>query len=303
MLSAGWYAVFKFFSQLGLALAAIACLIAAPRLLAQSEDALRRHFEGEQVVSRIDMPGHTKGIDLRPLAEQPIDYRRVGSDVRRYGAAIHSGDTVTVTQVKVKKKLIEFQLDGGGYRAGSDLPSIPSTHVSKSSREKRLEKEREDETDGKKKRELKEELDDLRRDREREQARLQADAAQAEVLRTSLERDGRLRSGSRFNLRYEQQVPRSELTPEAVMAALADYLEFQGGASPSRLVRRGGNPLELRKGMTPEQVSDLFGEPDERSDEEAAGLRIVRWEFRFEEALLSVHFVEGLVVKYSLTAE
>src|SRR5216117_2943424 len=81
---------------------------------AQNEGALKSFFEGKRVTLRIDMPGASDGVDVQGDAKQAIDYPRYRDNLKRYGTAIHSGDSITVTLVKVKKDLIEFQLGGGG---------------------------------------------------------------------------------------------------------------------------------------------------------------------------------------------
>lgn len=40
--------------------------------------------------------------------------------------------------------------------------------------------------------------------------------------------DKRAQGGSRFNLRWSGSIPAEQLTPEAVMKLLADYVEFSG---------------------------------------------------------------------------
>src|SRR5258708_13685368 len=105
--------------------ASVALMIAglAAPAAAQNEDALRAFFEGKRVGVRIDMPGTSDGIDLRPEAERPLDYKRYGDRLKQYGIAIRAGDSAVVTLVKVKKDLIEFQLGGGGFGPFGDHPS------------------------------------------------------------------------------------------------------------------------------------------------------------------------------------
>jgi hypothetical protein len=100
------------------------CLV--PPLSGQSEEVLRRRFEGKYVTVKLDLPGDLPSIDVHPAAEHPVDYRRVGSRIRQYGVAIRRGDSLLVTQVKVKPKPIEFQLAGGGYGTLGDVVSQPS---------------------------------------------------------------------------------------------------------------------------------------------------------------------------------
>src|SRR4029077_99560 len=93
---------------------------AATPAFAQSEAALKSFFEGKRVTVKIDMPGTSDGVDVQGDARQAIDYSRYRDSLKRFGTAIRSGDSITVTLVKVKKELIEFQLGGGGYGTFGD---------------------------------------------------------------------------------------------------------------------------------------------------------------------------------------
>jgi hypothetical protein len=53
--------------------------------------------------------------------------------------------------------------------------------------------------------------------------------------------DERAQGGSRFNLRWSGSIPAGELTPEAVMKLLADYVDFSGAHSASC-----GSPAQQR---------------------------------------------------------
>lgn len=115
-------------------------LLAAPGF-SQDELALRKFFEGKNVTVKLDMPADNSGIDIHPGAELPVEFPVVGKRIRRYGVALRNGDSVTVTQVKIKDKLIEFHLGGGGFGSFGDtwgLPSVPSTSRAESSEERRL---------------------------------------------------------------------------------------------------------------------------------------------------------------------
>ena len=121
--------------------AAVVMALAAPAA-AQNEDALKAFFEGRRVVTKIDMPGTSDGVDVNADANPAVDYSQYGNRLKSYGTALRAGDQAIVTLVKVKKDLIEFQLGGGGFGTFGDDTStsvhIPS--VDKSSREKELER-------------------------------------------------------------------------------------------------------------------------------------------------------------------
>src|SRR5205823_6776144 len=131
---------------------------------------------------KIDMPGTSDGVDVRGDASRAIDFQEYGNRLKTYGTAIRAGDSATVTLLKVKKDLIEFQLSGGGFGTfGDDASSyVYMPKIEKSSREKELERLIKDENDSYRRRCLENELDDLRDRRERENRRIEAERVRAE---------------------------------------------------------------------------------------------------------------------------
>ena len=271
----------------------------------QSEAVLRRFFEGREVVVKMDMPGDKSGVDVHPESSRPVDYPKVGDRLRGFGIALYKGDAVMVTLVKVKSKNIEFHLGVGGAKE-SGGPHI-STYVPKSNREKRLEDAYDEETDPARKKRLKEDLDDERSRRRYEEERRRRDAEQARQIAKANERELRAQGGSRFNLWYDAGVPVEALTPESVMRALADYVEFpeaaNANASPSSPSQSLPNPLALRKGMTEKRVIALFGNPETRIVQRAAGIEVIQYKYSLTAAELSVQFVGGVLVQYVLTSQ
>ena len=176
---------------------ALLLILGAP-LAAQDEDALRSVLEGQRVTLRIDMPGTSDGVDIRPDSRRPMDVGRYRNDLGKYGVAIRAGDRVVVTLVKVKSDHIEFQLGGGGFGTFWDdtSTSVYIPLVEKSEREKRLEREVREEDDRRRRRELQRELDDLRDRREAENRRIMAARARAEELKHDRIAAERLRGGS-----------------------------------------------------------------------------------------------------------
>lgn len=203
-------------------------MYAAPAA-AQDESALRSFFEGKRVTVTIDVPGTSDGVDLQVDSPRPLDYQRYGDRLKAYGPAIRADESATVTLVKAKKDVIEFQLGGGGFGTFNDdsSTSVSIPLLQKSAREKWLEKEVEDEENPRRRRDLERQLDELSTRREVENRRIEAMKAEAEERRKERRKewiaDQRLRGGSRFNLRYDDGVPRG-ITPGEVMAALAPYV-------------------------------------------------------------------------------
>jgi hypothetical protein len=240
-------------ARLSYARAAIALTMSAlcaRSAAAQNEAALKAFFEGRRVTVQIDMPGSSDGVDVHADAKQSVDFGRVRDNLKRYGTAIRSGDSITVTLVKVKKDLIEFQLGGGGYGTFGDdtstsvyIPDAPKTE-----REKQLEKRVKEEDDRSVRRKLEAELDELRNRRERENRRIEAERERQSAIKAERIAERRLHGGSRFNLRYDDAVPNG-IRPQDVMAALADYADFRSLAPDS--MRHTGDELVLPPRLRP----------------------------------------------------
>jgi hypothetical protein len=206
-----------------------AALLSLPLLASAQDEPLRRAVEGKTVVVKLDMPGDDGGISVYPEREDRVDFRKVGDAIKRYGAALRRGDEVMVTKVHLKPKVIEFQLGGGGFGAWGDnwnRPSVPSTTVSKSQRQKDLEKSRSGASAAERAR-IDHEIDSLERRRQHEASARRSDEARAKNVAEEWEAEKRLRSGSRFNLQYPNGVPPEAATPEAIMSALREYVDFR----------------------------------------------------------------------------
>ena len=285
-----------------------------PVLLVAQDEPLRRAFEGKTVVVNIDMPGDDGGVSLYPQREDPVDFRKIGDAIKRYGTALRKGDEVVVTKVHLKPKLIEFQLGGGGFGSWSDTagrPTVPNTYVSKSNREKDLEKEREGAT-GDRRKSLDRELDSYRRDRSREENRLRAIASRAQIEQQEWERERRLRSGSRFNLHYSNGVPSEASTPEAIMATLREFVTFpgtdrRGQRQQEQSLRTrpapAADPSALKKGMSEEEVEAVLGRPQSRKTSEAAGLPMVNASYDLPGSSVTAQFVNGVLAKFTISSK
>jgi len=283
-----------------LALAAVAA--------AQDDSTLRAAFEGKRVTLRIDMPGTSDGVDVQADARDAVDFQRYRDHLKRYGTAIHAGESVTVTLVKMKKDLIEFQLGGGGFGTFGDdtSTSVSIRDKVKSEREKTLEKRLDDELDRDRRRELQRELDDLRDRRERENRRIAIERERAEEAKKERIAAQRLRGGSRFNLRYDDRVP-SGIRPEDVMAALAEYVDFGIARTDGRrdevAPAPSGDITLLRKGMTRADAEREFGRPTETSEKREAGLAVTTLVFSAGDQRVTADFVEDVLVRYTISSK
>lgn len=281
-------------------------LFAAAPVAAQSEVVLKEFFEGRTVNPKLAMPGTENGVDVYPGSPRPLDYSRYADRLKDYGTAIKAGEPVTVTKIKVKSKLIEFQLGGGGYGTFGDETSsnISTAPSEKTKREKNLEADLKRETDPAKKRAMREELDDLQEAREREDARNRASVAEAQEHRKQNIRQRRLEAGSRFNLRYADHVPAEALTPEAVMAALAPYVDFgQLHRDPPPSAAGGQRAGLPRKGMLLRDVDGMLGPAVTASERREGTLKVQTREYTTPDGRLTAEFVEGVLFRYRIASE
>jgi hypothetical protein len=221
--------------------------------------------------------------------------------------------------------MIEFQLDGGGYGTFRDDTStkVDSTPVEKSAYEKNLEKQIEDSTDDDQKRSLQRDLDRERARRERQQAANDRAAQIASQIKAQQVSDNRMRGGSRFNLRWQKSIPTNQLTPEAVMKLLADYVDFsnnndsgngndngQSGVpadsnqrSSSSAERDASATAQLKRGMKLSEVTDLLGQGQQLSESTANdSLKTEVYEYAAGDRSVEVTYVDGIVVRFSISS-
>lgn len=288
----------------------VLALVAAPAA-AQSEADLRDAFEGKSVRVKIDMPATQEGIDVFPDARRPLDFAQYSARLKSYGIALRNGDSVMVTKVRLKEKAIEFQLGGGGYGTfGDDTGSVSTPTASKTQREKDLEKLVKSETDAYRKQRLQRELDDLRQEREREDARNKSVAASANEAKKARIADTRLHSGSRFNIRYQEGVPRG-LDADGVMRALQEYVDFPFAAD--RRPAQAAPPLQdqrppapsgdIRKGMTLAEMEQVLGRPVKSTPRTEGSVHLVTAIYARGDEIITADFVEGVLVKYSISSK
>jgi len=295
------------------------CLAAVPApAQAQSEAELREFFEGKSVRVKMDMPATQQGIDVYPDARRPLNFEEYSARLKANGISIKNGDSVMITRVRLKEKLIEFQLAGGGYGTfGDDTSgSVYTPSTPKSNREKDLEKLVKSETNASVKRQLERELDDLKTARAREDLRNQAAAATAAEAKKARIAETRLHSGSRFNLRYQEGVPRG-LAADGVMRALAEYVDFPFATDrpvpaaapraeeefrPSRFAVGGVGGGTIRKGMTLAEVEQALGRAEKSTDRNEGALKVTTAIYSRDDQRITAEFVEGVLIRYSIAS-
>jgi hypothetical protein len=283
-------------------------------LNAQDSNALSNYFTGKEVVLKIDMPGSQQGVDLRFNNDNPMNWKEYSNRLKSNGVAIRKGDTARITGSVVKNDRIEFQLDGGGFGTFFDDSSttVNPRSVDKSDYEKQLQREIANTTDEDKRRRLQRDLDRERSRRQRQEADNQDAAMVASQIKSQKVADDRLRGGSRFNLRWSGSIPPDLKNPDAVMKLMADYVTFpaaeQAGPPPAAMENTpvdSGVPAtaQLKRGMKMGEVSNLFGPGKQISQSTSAdGLKTQVFEYTSGDRLVDVTYVEGLVVRYSISS-
>lgn len=296
--------------------APLAFALGVAPLAAQTETALKEYFEGRTVSPKLAMPGTEDGIDVYPGSPRPLDYPKYASRLKKFGTAIKAGEPVTITKIKLKSDHIEFQLGGGGYGTFGDETSsnVGTAQAPKTKREKDLEADLKREADPAKKRAMKEELDDLQADRERENARNRSAVAEAEEHRKQNIRQMRLEGGSRFNIRYRDQVSSEALTPQSVMAVLAQYVDFgqlratepatsEPGATSPPVSSLPRGPGSLHKGMLLQEVDALLGPSSSGGERKEGSLKVVERVYSSPSGRVTAWFVEGVLIRYTISSE
>jgi hypothetical protein len=298
-------------AQNAIGLAMVICTLVGS---AQSDpNGIQSYFTGKEVVLKIDMPGTQQGVDLRVNKDQPMNWKEYSNRLKSNGAAIRKGDTARVTGVVVKNDRIEFQLDGGGFGTFLDDSSttVNAKDVDKSDYEKRLEKQISNTTDPDQKRALQRDLDRERARRRRQEDNNQAAAQIASQIKTQQVAENRLRGGSRFNLRWAGPIPADQQTPATVMKLLADYVSFdtpqQAGAPPPAAMQNTAADApataQLKRGMKMSEVTALFGQGRQLSESVSnEGLKTQNFQYLSGDQKVEVIYVEGLVVRYSISS-
>jgi hypothetical protein len=277
----------------------------AQTLKVDSQADLEQFFEGRKVRVKIDMPATKYGIDVYPTRNPQMNFDDYAKRLKQFGTAVKEGDFLLITKVKVKKDLIEFQLGGGGFgTAGDDSSTYISTpSPEKTRREKDLERDLKTVSDPAQKKKMKQELDDLRQDRAREDARLRTIALEAEEFKKARVREQAKSAGSRFNIRYDNAIPGYALTPEAVIQALAAYVEFAPVAATSSTTTDPATLPRLHKGMSDEEVEELLGYPNSQTDRQEGKLTVNTWTYKKGNRMIEAEFVNNVLIRYALREE
>ena len=283
---------------------------------------VQNYFQGKQVHLKIDMPGTQQGVDLRFDRGTPMDWKQYSSRLKKFGVAIPKDERATVTTIVVKKDMIEFQLDGGGFGTfGDDTnTTVEAKPVEKSNYEKQLERDIANTDDPDRKRDLQRSLDRERDRRERQDAANRRAAQVASQIKAQQVAQDRIRGGSRFNLRWTGSIPAEQLNPEAVMKLLEPYVEFADSqaaepasppanavgavaTAPADADSAGAATAQLKRGMQLSDVRALLGQGRQLSESVSTeGLKTQIFEYLPGDRRVEVTYVDGLVIRFSISS-
>jgi hypothetical protein len=109
-------------------------------------------------------------------------------------------------------------------------------------------------------------------------------------------------------------VPQSALTAEAMMQALAEYVDFgtaSVAASPSPLnapeavAPSSSAPTSRlpRKGMLLEEADVLLGTPKSTTQRAEGKLKVVTRTYAMDGGRVTAEFVEGVLIRYTVTSD
>ena len=286
-------------------LAAAVMAVATP-LQAQNEAMLRQAFEGKVVAVKIDMPATQQGVDVYPLDQIPVDFREVAQRLKDNSTALRVGQPVMVTKVVVKKNShIEFQLGGGGYGTFGDNTStdVSVVNQSETKAEKALRDSIKHAPGPTKRKQFEKELASLREERERENARAEAEAKQAQSVMEANLRAKRAESGSRFNVRYRNGIPGDALTPDGLIRALAQYVDFgtASGVASSGSDGYAKAHASLRKGLLLDEVETLLGPAAMATETKEGTLTVLKRTYRKDGQQISASFVNEVLIDFAIT--
>jgi len=215
---------------------------------------------------------------------------------------------VMVTKVVVKKNShIEFQLGGGGYGTFGDNTStdVSVVNQSESKAEKALRDSIKHAPGPTKRKQFEKELASLREERERENARAEAEAKQAQSVMEANLRAKRAESGSRFNVRYRNGIPGDALTPDGLMRALAQYVDFgtASGVASSGSDGSAKAHTSLRKGLLLDEVEALLGPAAMATETKEGTLTVLKRTYRKDGQKISASFVNEVLIDFAITPQ
>lgn len=181
-----------------------------------AEAKMRQRFLNLAVLVKIDRPANEDGVYIRAWQQPAIDIGETQERIDEHGVSLSAyGQLSLITDIKRKRKHLEFHLDGGGW--SGRVPSVPQ-FIDRSPEEIALGLPARPEPEDV----IRRRRAELAKERTRED-----DKAYDRYLEEADEYErNKIAAGSRFNLRYRHALTARELTPESIMEALGAYVDF-----------------------------------------------------------------------------
>jgi predicted small secreted protein len=207
----------------------ISCIAAsAQNARKQAQANLIRAFIQKKVTVKVDLPSTDKGFEIHADKQNSADAEKNLKRLKGFGASIQSGGTAMVTDIRVAKDEISFELNGGGLPestlAGRGIGPVPTrASTTGTTATPRINRD----------------SNSSPRDTEHEQSRAKYESAEREhneartMVANEAMRQGaidRLRAaglqmGSRFVIKFDGRDTAS-VTPDELKRLLADYVVF-----------------------------------------------------------------------------
>ena len=111
-------------------------------------------------------------------------------------------------------------------------------------------------------------------------------------------------SGSRFNVRYRNGIPSDALTPDGLRRALAQYVDFGGGApvaSAEPPPRTGVAPR--KKGLLLEDVEAILGPAATATEKKEGRLTVLDRTYRKDGQRVVASFINGVMIDFTITPQ
>jgi hypothetical protein len=290
----------------------VTTMLAATPMLGQDYRAL----EGTTITVKIDMPASSDGVDIRPGTDFPLDVPKTADRIKKYGVGVNTGQAIMITKVVVKSRNIEVQLGGGGYGTfGDAVASAAETptvaYQGETPREKDLKQQLKYTDDYWERQRIRRELDYIESERNRNNQAADQINAQARQMEQINIQQKRATAGSRFNIRYDKNMPDSAATRNGIVAALSRYVDFNGysgnvnyGPPPPAQIQPSAHYEDqtnaLRKGLTIVQVEQILGPAANVSQKNEGSLEITSREYNSNGQHITTQFVGGVLIDYRI---
>jgi hypothetical protein len=108
-------------------------------------------------------------------------------------------------------------------------------------------------------------------------------------------------AGSRFNLRWKDEIPAEYQTPEGIMQALAAYVDFSPMTGVGASAGGGTGVAALKKGMSIPEVEQALGPASGIQNETTGSLELSVRTYDLPEHQVVAKFASGVLVDFTIS--